>query len=426
MKRISLSLVVMIAGGTALGHLDPRGVQPRAVTGVVLVTLDTTRADRLSPYGFMGVRMPHLERLSREGVLFQQALSVAPLTLPAHASILTGLLPPSHGVRDNADHPLAGTHTTLAETLQGHGFRTGAFVGSVVLQSDRGLAQGFEAYGDVQSPSTAVSPARQRPGNEVVDEAIGWLDGVAGSPFFLWAHLYDAHAPYTPPEGYRSTDPYIGELMFMDAQLGRLLDALDRLGLAGSTIVVVAGDHGEGLGDHGEATHGLTVYDSVLRVPLIVRAPSIRSRSVTDTVRLVDIAPTVLDLLGVASPASDGVSLVGALRGGRVYVEAYAESMYPTRMGLPPVRSLRDERFKLIDGPSSELYDLTHDPFEERNAIGGRQRVADAMRARLHAIGGQGRGGPGGDLSMDVPRDVRDRLAALGYVTAGPPPAAGR
>ena len=418
MSRVLLAFACVLAAAGSASHRAPDGANRRPL-GVLLVTLDTARADRLSPYGFVGARMPHLERLAREGVLFEQAFSVAPLTLPAHVSLFTGLLPPSHAVRDNADEPLSAAHSTLAERLQARGFKTGAFVGSVVLQSDRGLAQGFDTYRDVPSQPGAPS-MRQRPGNLVVDEAIEWLEGTRGAPFLLWAHLYDPHAPYDPPDPYRRAhaDPYVGELLFADAQLGRLLAALDRLHLADRTIVVVTGDHGEGLGDHGEDTHGLLVYDSVLRVPLIVRAPAIRPRRIADVARLIDVAPTVLDLLGLDGPPSDGTSLVRALNGGRLDLEAYAESLYPARMGRAPLHALREGRFKLIDGPQPELYDLERDPFEQDNVIGARARIADAMRARLATIVGPG-DAPHAVLNGEVPRDLRERLAALGYVVNG-------
>jgi arylsulfatase A-like enzyme len=222
-----------------------------APASVVIVTLDTTRADRLSPYGFMNVSLPALERLAREGVVFDQAMSVGPLTLPAHTSLMTGLLPPHHGVRDNADSPLAGSHTTLAEVLRRCGFRTGAFVGSVVLDPDRGLDQGFEKYGEVGHAPDSKERRRQRPANEVVDDAIRWMASVEESPFFLWVHLYDAHRPYAPPEPYATTyghNPYVGEIAFADAQLGRLLEALEQRGVLERAVVVVAGDHGEALG----------------------------------------------------------------------------------------------------------------------------------------------------------------------------------
>jgi arylsulfatase A-like enzyme len=412
MRRIALlvSAVLLLAAVAASVKTMPQGSH---IAGVVIVTLDTTRADHLSPYGFMDARMPHLERLAREGVLFNRALTVAPLTLPAHTSILTGLLPASHGVRDNADGPLAERYTTLAEMLQQRGFRTGAFVGSIVLQADRGLSQGFATYQGVRRTQTTFT--RQRPGDEVMNEAIAWLEQNAKDRFLLWAHLYDAHAPYDPPEPYRSrvADPYVGELLFQDAQIGRLLDTLDRLKLKENTIVVVVGDHGEGLGEHGEAMHGEQLYNSVLRVPFIVRAPGVRPGTITDVVRLVDVLPTVVSLLGVPAPASDGVSLLPALQGEHMDLEAYAESLYPARLGGEPRRALSDGRFKLILGGGAELYDLDHDPFEERNLIIDRPRTANAMRTRLTQLTRVD------DVSrlraQRVSPELRERLAALGY-----------
>jgi arylsulfatase A-like enzyme len=406
-------LVVVLAVLLAANRATERA------TAVVIVTLDTTRADRLSPYGFMDVRMPSLERLAAEGVVFDQAITVAPLTLPAHASLLTGLLPPAHGVRDNADRPLAADVTTLAETLRTRGFRTGAFVGSVVLQADRGLAQGFEVYRDVK-PIPGEPSGYQRRGDAVVDEAIAWLEGAAGSSFLLWTHLYDPHVPYDPPAAYRDahTDPYVGELLFADAQVGRLLDALDRLDIADRTMVVVLADHGEGLGDHGEQTHGLRLYDTVLRVPMIVRLPGVVPGRQADLVRIVDLAPTILDVLRVPHRgAYDGISLLPALEGRSVDVEAYAESLYAVRMGGEPIRALRDGRYKLIDGPEPELYDLHTDPFEVRNVISDKPHITRAMRGRLHAISGASAPSP---RRNDVPAELRHRLDALGYISGTP------
>ena len=227
-----------------------------APPNVIVITLDTTRADRLAPYGFMDAPMPALERLANEGAVFLQASSVAPLTLPAHTSLFTGLLPPHHGVRDNADPPLAQGTPTLAETLRARGYRTGAFVASVVLDGDRGLARGFEAYHGVTASTGGGATGRQRRADAVIDDALGWLDTIGGSRFFLWAHLYDAHRPYEAPEPYRSRyahDPYVGEIAFMDGEIGRLLRELEGRRLLDRTVIVVAGDHGESLGDHGES-----------------------------------------------------------------------------------------------------------------------------------------------------------------------------
>ena len=311
----------------------------------------------------MNGSQPHLDRLARDGVIFDQALSVAPLTLPAHSSLFTGLFPPAHGVRDNAGPPLHAVNETLAELLRAQGFRTGAFTGSIVLGRDRGLAQGFDHYSVPVEAATGggTRAAFQRRADAVVTDAIRWLDGVAGSPFFLWAHLYDPHRPYDPPEPYRSrySDPYLGEIAFADEQIGRLLDALRQRRLLPRTLVVVAGDHGESLGDHGERDHGIFVYENVLRVPLIISGPAVGPARVSAVVRLVDVMPTVLNLVGLPHPRADGVSLVGMMMGGRdLDLDVYAESFYPQRLGWAPLRTLRRGRFKLIDAPRPELYDL--------------------------------------------------------------------
>lgn len=396
---------------------------------VVIVTLDTTRADRLSAYGYMNATTPHLDRLAAEGVVFNQAQSVAPLTLPAHASLFTGLLPPAHGVRDNAGEALAANQTTLAEILRAHGFRTGAFVGSIVLEPKRGLAQGFDVYDSVASPGAGLPlERRQRRAEEVIDRATAWLSASAGERFLLWAHLYDPHRPYDPPEPFRSiSDPYLGEIAYADSQLGRLVGALEARGLLDRTLLVVAGDHGESLGDHGERDHGIFVYESVVRVPLIVRAPGLRPARVAEVVRLTDILPTVLETLGIPEiQAVDGVSLSGLMRGTarNLGLEAYAESLYPQRFGWSALHAIREERFKFIDAPRPELYDLERDPFEQRNIYDERPVLARALRERLTAIRARHSADPA-PQATGVSAELRESLAALGYVASTPRPAIG-
>ena len=410
-------------GLSALAGLWWIATDRAAPRGLVIVTLDTTRADRLSPYGFMNVSLPHLERLAREGVVFDRATSVAPLTLPAHTSLFTGLLPPHHGVGDNADAELADAQTTLAEVLSAQGFRTAAFVGSVVLDPDRGLKQGFEEYASVGANDRAQPLAGQRPANEVVSDAIRWLDTVGESRFFLWVHLYDPHRPYDPPEPHRSLyghNLYVGEIAFADAEIGRLLSAVNQKGMLDRSVILVAGDHGESLGDHGERDHGIFIYESVLRVPLIVRAPRMAPSRVAEVVRLTDVMPTVLELLGVPSPPTDGVSVVDLMTGRRrdLKLEAYSESLYPERLGLSPLRALREDRFKLIVAPRPELYDLFDDPFEQRNIYDDRRALAETMAARVAAIA-KGRGSDPAARTVATP-DVQARLASLGYVASSP------
>jgi arylsulfatase A-like enzyme len=414
------ALVLFACAVATLSCLGRRSPLP---TGVVVITLDTTRADRLTAYGFQGAEMPHLDRLAREGVVFDQATSVGPLTLPAHASLFTGLWPAAHGVRENGAPALRFEHATLAEILRAHGYRAAAFVGSAVLNPDRGLSQGFEWYGGVAGGQGGARGAAQRNAETVVDEAIAWLKDVGDQRFFLWAHLYDPHRPYEPPEPFASRyahDPYVGEIAYTDVHIGRLLDTLERQEQLGRTLVIVAGDHGESLGEHGERDHGIFVYESVLRVPLIIRAPAIEPRRVASVVRLVDVLPTALDLLGLPVPKTDGVSLTGAMNGKRPDLDAYAESVYPRRFGWSPIRSLRAGRFKLIDAPRPELYDLDRDPFEHHNIYSTRPETASAMGRRLSSFaGGQIWSELPDPRSELVPPDVRQRLATLGYVSQG-------
>jgi len=422
--RMAVVRAALIVGGLAAIAGFWWSSRTNPPIGVVVVTLDTTRADRLSPYGFMNVSLPHLERLAREGVAFDQATSVAPLTLPAHTSLFTGLLPPNHGVRDNSDTALAEGHTTLAEALLARGFRTGAFVGSIVLDPARGLKQGFERYQAVPASDHQAPESRQRRADEVMNDAIHWLDTVAGSRFFLWTHLYDPHRPYDPPEPYRSTyghNLYVGEIAFADSQIGRLLQALEQRQLLDRTVVVVAGDHGESLGGHGERDHGIFIYEDVIRVPLILRAPALRPTRIAEIVRLTDVMPTVLDLLDVPSPPGDGVSLVDLMNGRSrdLNLEAYSESLYPQRLGWSPLRALRNGRFKLIDAPRPELYDLEDDSVEEKNIYDERRALAEQMTARL-AVVAKGRGSPSTPQPQQgVGQDLQAKLASLGYLSSG-------
>jgi arylsulfatase A-like enzyme len=390
---------------------------------VLIVTLDTTRADRLSAYGFQSASMPAIDRLAREGILFQRATTVAPLTLPAHCSLLTGLYPRHHGVRDNADPPLEPAHRTLAEMLHGRGFRTAAFVAASVLAADRGLSRGFDVYRDTTTGSGADAPPRvRRTGNEVIDEALTWLNGHEDSPFFVWVHLYDAHAPYWTPEPYRThypADPYEGSLAFVDAQVDRVMQWLESHQQLGRTLIVVAGDHGESLGDHEELEHGIFLYESVLHVPLIMRVPGVAPRRLVATTSLIDVMPTVLGVLRLPGPPVDGLDLTRALRSAGEPADrlVYSESLYPERFGWSRLRATRDGRFKLIDAPRPELYDLETDPFEERNLYTTRSATATALARRLEAFDALERV-PVTRPNDRVPVEVRARLKALGYIGA--------
>lgn len=418
---------VTSGSGEALGHL-PSGVRPSDLN-LLLVTLDTTRADRIGAYGFGGIETPNLDRVAREGVLFEHAESAAPLTLPAHSSIFTGKLPPEHGVRDNGGFYLDDRETTLAERLAARGFETGGFVGAYVLDHKWGVAQGFKTYFDdfdlTKYQSLSLGSV-DRPGNEVADHALAWLDTVKARRFFGWVHFYDAHSPYNPPEPFASRyrgHPYVGEIAFADSQVGRLLAFLDEHDLARRTVVVIMGDHGESLGEHGEATHGFFIYQSTMRVPLLVRAPYdlMAGRRVADVVRSIDVLPTVLDLVGVPTGEQfEGTSLVPLMTGAKreLGLAAYSEAVYPRfHFGWSDLRSLTAGRYQYIAAPRPELYDLARDPGESNNLYPERRALGDRMQHELASLEQRvSAGGRASTPAVEVDPDARQRLAALGYV----------
>jgi arylsulfatase A-like enzyme/Flp pilus assembly protein TadD len=412
----ALAVAVVAAAASSAVFACRRSLDPApADVNVVVITLDTLRADRLGSYGFRGVETPHLDALAAEGVLFEQATATVPLTLPSHCSIFTGLLPPRHGVRDNGASSLAEAHTTLAERMKAAGHVTGAFVGAWVLERRWGLAQGFDEYSD----RFGLDQFQKR-GDAVVADALRWIDGVRDRRFFAWVHLFDPHLPYDPPEPYRSryADPYLGEVAYTDALVGRVMSRLRETGVLERTLVVVTADHGESLGEHGEATHGFFVYDATVAVPLIVRTPwGWKGRSRTQA-SLVDVFPTILDLVGLPAQAGvDGASLRPALvdPARDLARRAYSESFYPrVHYGWHELRALRGAGFKYIDAPRPELYDLRTDPAEARNVARSEGRRAEDMRVTLQRMAEEG--APRATAPPGPDPETRQRLAALGYV----------
>lgn len=391
---------------------------------LVLVTLDTVRADHLGCYGDRDAVTPSLDRLAAEGLRFSSASSAVPLTLPSHASILSGLLPPHHGLRNNGLGAYPEGTGTLATLLAGQGYRTGAFIGAFVLDHRFGLNQGFETYDDEipRDPHAGVTLEAERPGRDVMDRALAWLGLKDERPFFLWVHLYDAHAPYMPPAAWAARHPgkpYDGEISEVDEQVGRLLAELEKQGLTGETVVAVAADHGEGLGEHGEITHGLLLYEPTIHVPLLVRAPGRLKPRVVDTpVSLVDLAPTLAGLLGKALPAPagrqlDGRDLSKPLLAGEdpPATEVYAESQYPAIFGWSPLAALRRRDLKYISAPNPELYDLSRDPGETANLV-AQKAEASGFAARIAAIEA---GAVATPLGSAPDAETRARLASLGY-----------
>lgn len=401
---------------------------------VVLVTLDTLRADRLGAYGYAQAETPHLDRLAGLGQRFDQAMAAAPLTLPSHATLLSGRLPQHHGLRLNGAGTLPPELPTLASVLGAAGFRTGAFVGAFVLDRRFGLARGFEVYDDEipRDPTRPEGLEAERPGHAVVDAATAWLAQADPRPFFLWVHLFDAHAPYEPPEPYRGRhldQPYDGEVAELDHQVGRLLEALGRTSQAERTIVAVVADHGEGLGDHGELTHGLLLYEPTVRVPLLLQGPGLPAgRTVATPVSTADLAPTLAALAGVPFPALglDGRDLSAALLAGGEPAagDLYAETTYPSLFGWSPLSAVRRGRFKYIDAPQPELYDLDDDPREANDLRAVERRTVADLAARLTELTRFSRTASPAGLDAET----KARLASLGYVGggAGGAPGSGR
>jgi arylsulfatase A-like enzyme/Tfp pilus assembly protein PilF len=412
--------------GVKLGAL-PGGVA-RDRLNLVVVTLDTTRADRMGAYGNQEIDTAAFDRIAREGVLFEQAVSVAPLTLPAHSSMFTGKFPPEHGVRDNGGFFLGPEQLTLAEVLKARGYRTGGFVGAYVLDSKWGINQGFDTYYDKfdLGDAKAVSIAGiQRPANDVVDQALPWLEASNGQPFFAWIHLYDAHSPYRPPEPFATRykgRPYNGEIAFADSQVARVIAKLEALGVYERTVIMILGDHGESLGDHGEQAHGFFIYNSTTHVPFAIRTPfaATKGRHVADPVRSVDVMPTALDLLGIPAPRDiSGVSLAPLLAGTQreLGLDAYSEALYPLHhYGWSDLKALRSGRYKVIDAPRPELYDVERDPGEASNLYEGRRQLGDRMIGQLRALEGRFSKTVAALPAADVDPEARQRLAALGYV----------
>ncbi len=394
--------------------------------GVFLITIDTLRADHIHCYGYDRIQTPAIDQLAMAGIRFTEAFTPSPITNSSHASILTGLLPSSHGVSDFGI-PLAAAHTTLAQLLQKQGYRTAAFIGAVILDS-KALAPGFDRGFDFYDnfPAQAETKSRwgriERRGMEVVQHAETWLNAHPTAPHFVWLHLYDPHDPYEPPPPYTETYKgrlYDGEIAYADSALGHFLAYLKKQGWYEGAMIVVVGDHGEGLGEHHEDTHGIFLYDSTTHVPLIVKLPNEREagRTVDAQVRTTDIMPTILGLLGIAAPANlDGDSLEPFFAG----VEAahrtvFGQTDYPLRFGWAPLRSIRTEGFKFIEAPKPELYDLNNDPDESRNHYEPWDGTVQKLRKTLAEL--SAKSPPFGKTSpASVSASTIDELHALGYL----------
>jgi arylsulfatase A-like enzyme/Flp pilus assembly protein TadD len=411
-------LLAVAAGAVVLwlraGILQPdsRAANPEARLNVLLITIDTLRADRVGR-GFT----PAVDALASRGTSFTNVRATAPLTLPSHTSIMTGTLPTVHGVRENG-LVFDRKTPTIAHAFKQAGYHTAAFVGAYVLNRRFGLDEGFETYDDAvrRDMRRAESLEAERPANEVVDAALAWLgvreqpcsrppcpllqQTTSGQPFFLWVHLYDPHAPYAPPPEYLKKaggSAYDGEVAFADAQAGRLLDALHTTGLARSTVVAIAGDHGEALGEHGEQTHGMLAYDATLRVPLVIAVPNAERHTDSNVMSLADLGPRLLQAAGIGNRTAS--------------LPAYSETRYPRRAGWHALSVLTDERWKLIRSSEPELYEIGSDSLEQKNVASDHPNVVQAMSAAIDKL-------QAGERTSDaVSAEASERLRALGYVS---------
>jgi arylsulfatase A-like enzyme/thioredoxin-like negative regulator of GroEL len=395
---------------------------------VVLVVIDTLRADRLPVYGYSAGRTPALTAFAQEAVVFDRAYAHAPQTLPSHASMFTGHLPFEHKVRDNLGFTLGRDRPTLAGMFRAAGYRTGGFVSSHVLRRETGIGEGFEVYDSTFPPVAADRSAAQvqRPGPQTLAAAEAWLGSLTSARFFLFLHLYEPHKPYRPPERFARLQPYDGEVAFADEIVGTLFASLKQRGWYDNATIVVLADHGEGLGDHIEEEHGLFLYDEVIRVPWIVRLPGAQSagRRVKEPVQHIDLLPTLAALAGVAAPQGlRGRNLADALagRGSPPPQGIYAEALYPRyHFGWSELLSLTDDRYRYIKAPREELYDLERDPGERTNIAAERVQAVAALRSGLDALVA----GRDIDAPSAVSDEDRQRLAALGYVGTQSPSSA--
>ncbi len=434
-KRFRLAAAaaaVLLLAAAALVLVPRRGDFGRLRGGrdhnVILITIDTLRADRIGCYGFERIETPVMDLFAARGVKFERCYGPTPLTLPSHTSLMTGTLPAHHGVRDNGGFVVPAELTTLAELYKAKGYATAAFVAAYVLDSKWGLDRGFDHYFDrfdLGRFERISLGSVQRPANEVLDEALPWIEAHKDGPFFAWIHLYDPHTPYEPPPEFAArypNNPYLGEIAFTDSQLGRLWDFLTGRGLTDDLFLVITSDHGESLGEHEESTHGFFVYEAAIHVPLIFVTPFERFHGVSTSQvsSLADVLPTLCEMSGLAVPREvQGRSLVPhffrPLK--TVRTMAYAESFYPRfHFGWSELISVQDGRWKLIIAPVPELYDLRSDPGEQRNLVYLEKKIFAGLSAEAERfIEEAGRNALEIDLSR-IDEDTREKLAALGYI----------
>lgn len=419
-----LTLAAALSGAQTQRHASNRSISSKP--DILLVTIDTVRADHVGCYGAHGASTPTIDALAADGIRFEHAISQVPLTWPSHASLLTGTYPFHNGVQDFTGQPLSAQFRTLAEVFHDHGYATAAVVSSFVLDRTWGLARGFDSYDDAFAGTEFLNKDLalvERPAKDSVDRAISWLAKPRSKPFFLWLHLYDPHSPYNPPEPFRSRFKehlYDGEIAYADSEVGRLIAWLNAHGRYSNTAVILTSDHGESLGDHGEKEHGFFIYDSTVRVPLVVKLPNKirrREKTIEDPVELTAIAPTLLKIAGLSDVITkqfDSASLLSPRQPNSAL--AYSETFYPfSSFGWSPLRGLRSERFRYVQAPRPELYDIGADPAETRNLVASSPPMLPAMQQKLQELANTA---PRSTSSATAASDpsVQDKLRALGYV----------
>ncbi|HYG63226.1 MAG TPA: sulfatase, partial [Thermoanaerobaculia bacterium] len=421
-----LSLVLLLAGAAACSDAGGGGGRGGGEVfedaPVILISIDTLRSDRLPAYGYEKVETPAIDALAKDSILYERAYSHYPLTLPSHVSMMSGLLPPRHGVRDNVGYSFdAEKHPSLARLFKEAGYETMAAVSAFVLRGSTGMGEGFDTYDDRLIPKEGQSlDAVQRAGDEATRSATAWVRERAGRPFFLFLHLYEPHAPYMPPEPFKSrfADPYDGEVAAADAYVGELLAELKKLEIYDKAVIVLLSDHGEALGDHGGQTHGVFLYREALQVPLLVKLPGARhgGTRVAAPARLVDVFPTLLATAGLDVPQGDGASLLELLSPGAPPRQVYSETFYPRiHFGWSDLASVIDGPHHYIEGPDPELYDLVKDPRELENRFGSDRRAVGTLRQALAKV--DRTFNPPGEVDAETAR----KLAALGYAAGGGP-----
>lgn len=408
----------------AICFLRGFGPSARDVQRIVLISIDTCRADHLGCYGYSRPTTPNIDAVAHEGILFENTIAPVPLTLPSHCSMLTGTIPPYHGVHDNLNHRLANFNVTLAEVLREEGFTCGAVMGAFVLDSQFGLDQGFETYNDRFDKGSDPDAGGQRGAGEVSRYGSKWLEEHADDRFFLFLHYFDPHERYEPPPAFAlrfADNLYAGEIAYVDQCIGLVIRKLKDMGIYDSTLIIITGDHGEMLGEHGEQTHGYFVYQSAIKVPLILKLPGQKEpRRVQELVGLIDVLPTVCRLAGVEPPAVvQGQDLGGYFqktdRPGRER-HLFCESLVPTKSGANSLLGLVTERWKYIETTRRELYDLVEDPQEADNLVGKEpervrvleERLRGIVAARLRPVARDGR--------LEPDAASRRRLESLGYI----------